>query len=132
MSDGPNSKFKIVVVDDSEFSRQATVDILNESGYKIVGSFGSAAEALRFSKGNQCDLYIIDVVMPEMSGIELAKEISGMIMMESKIIMMSSLNTESIVIESISNGAIDFLSKPFEKDDLMNSVKKIQRDMKKD
>jgi FixJ family two-component response regulator len=40
---------------------------------------------------------------------------------------MSSLNIESIVIESISNGAIDFLQKPFEREDLIKAVEKIER-----
>jgi len=124
-------KLRIVVVDDSEFSRQATVEVLGDAGFDIVGSFGSAAEALNFTKVSEADVYLIDVVMPEMSGIELAKEVSSL-MSENRIIMMSSLNTENIVIESISNGAIDFLPKPFEKDDLVRAIKKICADLEKD
>lgn len=124
-------KLRIVVVDDSEFSRQTTVEILNEAGFDIVGSFGSAEETMSFIKVAEADLYLLDVVMPETSGIELAKEVSGLIS-ENRIIMMSSLNTESIVIESISNGAIDFLPKPFEKDDLIRAVGKVAVDLEKD
>jgi two-component system chemotaxis response regulator CheY len=126
-----SNKIRIVVVDDSEFSRQATVEILGEAGFDVVGSFGSAEEVLQFIKVSEADLYLIDVVMPEMSGIELAKEVSGL-MSENRIIMMSSLNTENIVIESISNGAIDFLPKPFEKDDLIRAVQKVTTDLSKD
>ena len=46
--------------------------------------------------------------------------------------MMSSLNTENIVIESISNGAIDFLPKPFEKDDLIRAIQKVTTDLSKE
>ncbi|MCO4792987.1 MAG: response regulator [Bacteriovoracaceae bacterium] len=127
---GAKEKLRVVVVDDSEFSRQSTVEILNEDGFSVIGSFGSAEEVLSFLRTGEADLYLIDVVMPDMSGIELAKEVSGMLM-ETYIIMMSSLNTESIVIESISNGAIDFLPKPFEKEDLLNAVNKIVRDIEK-
>ncbi len=131
MSSPKKSKLRIVVVDDSEFSRTTTVEILNEAGFDVVGSFGSAEEAMNFIKVAEADLYLLDVVMPEMSGIELAKEVSGL-MSENRIIMMSSLNTESIVIESISNGAIDFLPKPFEKDDLVRAVGKVSADLEKD
>lgn len=127
---GAKEKLRVVVVDDSEFSRQSTVEILNDDGFSVIGSFGSAGEVLSFLRTGEADLYLIDVVMPDMSGIELAKEINGMLM-ETYIIMMSSLNTESIVIESISNGAIDFLPKPFEKEDLLNAVNKIVRDIEK-
>lgn len=126
-----SNQIRIVVVDDSEFSRQTTVEILGEAGFDVVGSFDSAEEALQFIKVSEADLYLIDVVMPEMSGIELAKEVSGL-MSENRIIMMSSLNTENIVIESISNGAIDFLPKPFEKDDLIRAVQKVTTDLSKD
>lgn len=124
-------KLRIVVVDDSEFSRQATVEILSDAGFDVVGSFGSAVEAMNFTKVSEADVYLIDVVMPEMSGIELAKEVSSL-MSENRIIMMSSLNTENIVIESISNGAIDFLPKPFDKGDLIRAIEKICADLEKD
>ena len=72
------------------------------------------------------NLYIIDIVMPEISGIELAKHISDQARRRNiNIIMISSLKMEHIIVESISNGAIDFLQKPFEKEDLVRSVKKI-------
>jgi len=64
--------------------------------------------------------------MPERSGLELAKHFQDKSMANAFIIMMSSLNIESMVIESISNGAIDFLQKPFEKDDLLKSVEKMR------
>ena len=67
------------------------------------------------------NLYLIDVVMPDASGIELAKVISDK-NAKASIIMMSSLNMENIVLESISSGAIDFLSKPFNADELIKSV----------
>ena len=70
-----SDKIRIVVVDDSEFSRQATVEILSDAGFNIVGSFGSAEETLKFLKGGEADLYLIDVVMPETSGIELPKKL---------------------------------------------------------
>lgn len=118
------SVLRIVVIDDSEFSRRATVEILENNGYKVVGEAGTAESAFSLINSSRANLYIIDVVMPEVSGLELAKSISekstGVYM-----IMMSSLSSESIVIESISSGALDFLQKPFEADDLLNSVAKI-------
>lgn len=119
------SVLRIVVIDDSEFSRRATVEILESNGYKVVGEAGTAESAFSLINSSRANLYIIDVVMPEVSGLELAKSISeksaGVYM-----IMMSSLSSESIVIESISSGALDFLQKPFEAEELLNSVAKIE------
>ena len=118
------SILKICIVDDSNKSRQAIAEILENAGYNITGSFSDPVQSYRESKSSGSNLYIIDVVMPEMSGIELAKKITDNSMNVS-IIMMSSLHTENIIIDSISSGASDFIQKPFEAKDLLQSVEKI-------
>lgn len=118
------SILKICVVDDSSNSRQAITEILENEGYNIVGSFADAISAYRESKSSGANVFLIDVVMPEMSGIELAKKISDNTI-DVSIIMMSSLHTENILIESISSGASDFIRKPFEARDLLQSIEKI-------
>jgi len=114
----------IVVVDDSEYSRKGVTEILEGAGYNVVGTASNAEEAVQLSATVNANLWLIDVVMPDVSGIELSKLISEK-KMNVYIIMMSSLNMESIIIESISNGAIDFLQKPFDKKMLLSSVEKI-------
>ncbi|PIP92975.1 MAG: hypothetical protein COW00_03070 [Bdellovibrio sp. CG12_big_fil_rev_8_21_14_0_65_39_13] len=114
----------IVVVDDSEYSRKSVTEILEGAGYNVVGTASNAEEAVQLSATVNANLWLIDVVMPDVSGIELSKLVSEK-KMNVYIIMMSSLNMESIIIESISNGAIDFLQKPFDKKMLLSSVEKI-------
>jgi two-component system, chemotaxis family, chemotaxis protein CheY len=120
---------KIVVVDDSEFTRQTTAQILSDNGHDVVAQFSSAADTINFLKTSTADLFIIDVVMPEMSGTELAKYITENSIDSINIIMVSSLDTENIVIESISNGAIDFIRKPFSEAVLLDSVNKVKDTM---
>ncbi|MBY0413372.1 MAG: response regulator, partial [Bdellovibrionales bacterium] len=72
------------------------------------------------------NLIFIDIVMPEISGLELTKHLQEK-GSEKFVIMMSSLNIDSIVIESISNGATDFLQKPFDQADLIKAVEKVER-----
>ena len=62
--------------------------------------------------------------MPTVSGIEIAKEIVKT-NKNSCILIISSIDSENILIESIASGANDFLRKPFTKDDLINSVEKL-------
>jgi two-component system, chemotaxis family, chemotaxis protein CheY len=113
-------KLEIVVVDDSDFARQAVVDTLEEGGFKVLAQASSAKTALELAQNNFANLFIIDLVMPDASGLEVTKKI-----LENKpetvIILMSSLKSESIVIDSIISGAIDFLQKPFKKEDLLKS-----------
>lgn len=119
---------RAVVVDDSDFSRQQVVTILEENDIPIAGQANNAEEGLNISASSEANLFIIDLVMPLRSGLELAKVLAekpG----EVYIIIMSSVNMESLVIESISSGAIDFLPKPFTDKQLMQSVNKITQDM---
>jgi len=126
----PNKKdqdLKIAVIDDSEYSRRSIIEILEGEGFNVVGQAGSAEEGISVGGTTGANLYIIDVIMPERSGLEMAKLLTEK-SMGVNIVMMSSLNMESIIIESISSGAIDFLPKPFSPQDLIKTIKKIEQD----
>jgi DNA-binding NtrC family response regulator len=107
-------------------------EILTNEGFNVVGVASSAEEAIQIAHGTKANLIFIDVVMPEISGLELTKHFQEKQTGDRYLIMMSSLNIESIVIESISNGAIDFLQKPFEREDLIKAVEKIERLVEKE
>ncbi len=123
---------KILIVDDSNFNRKNMSDILTEEGFNVVGSASSAEDAIQIAHTSKPNLIFIDIVMPDISGLELTKHFQEKAAGEKFIIMMSSLTIESMVIESISNGAIDFLQKPFERSDLIKAVEKIERLVEKD
>lgn len=122
-----SQNLKILIVDDSNFNRRAMTDILTSEGYNVVGSAASAEEALQLAHTTKPNLIFVDIVMPDISGLELTKHFQEKGGGEKYIIMMSSLNIESMIIESISQGAIDFLQKPFEREDLLKAVEKIER-----
>lgn len=125
MANQNDQDLRIAVVDDSDFSRKTVVEILENEGFNVVGQASSAEEGISLGTSAGANLFIIDVIMPEISGLEMAKLMSEK-GMGVHIIMMSSINMESIIIESISSGAIDFLPKPFMAEDLIKAVKKIQ------
>ena len=127
-----HDKLKILIVDDSDFNRRSMVDILTLEGFNVIGQASSAEEAIQIAHTAKPNLIFIDIVMPEISGLELAKHLQEKSTVEKFIIMMSSLNIESMIIESISNGATDFLQKPFERDDLIKAVEKVERLVEKD
>lgn len=117
-------KFRILIVDDSEFSRMNMSKILSDAKYNIIGEAANAKEAKTILQDRKAHLAILDVVMPEVSGIELAQHISDNYK-DTAIMMVSSLAGESIIIDSISAGASDYLQKPFKKEDFLSSVEKI-------
>lgn len=116
-------KYKILIVDDSDFSRSTISAMLDDPRYVIIGEASSAKEATTIVNDRTIHLAIIDIVMPEISGIELADYISSHFP-EIQIIMISSLAHETIIIDAISAGASDFLQKPIEKNNLIVSVEK--------
>jgi len=123
-----NKDIKVFIVDDSDFSRQTLAQILQAEGFSVMGNAKSAQEALPLIKMNPCHVCLIDVVMPEVSGLDLAKLLNENFE-ATRVIMMSSLQTEGLIIECISSGAVDFLQKPFDKNDLVRSVRKAYSDM---
>ncbi|PIP90873.1 MAG: hypothetical protein COW01_00900 [Bdellovibrionales bacterium CG12_big_fil_rev_8_21_14_0_65_38_15] len=132
LTDQHAQEFKIVVVDDAEFSRRTTAKILEDAGYNVVGTAGSSEDGLRvFGTVSSISLFIIDVVMPGSSGLQLAQRLNEN-KFKGAVIMMSSLTTESVMIEALSVGAVDFLKKPFSPQELLKAVEKIEIEHSKD
>jgi len=122
---------KIIIVDDSEFSRHSISSILEAAGHDILGEAANAEQTLEILSSRKADLIILDVVMPDVTGLELAKHINDNFD-NIYIIMISSLAQEHIILEAISAGASDFIQKPFKQSDLIISVEKISSQVKED
>jgi YesN/AraC family two-component response regulator len=119
-----NVEAKIVIVDDSDFSRSVINKMLTEEGFQVVGEAASAEAALPLIKDKKPDIVIADIVMPNVSGIELAEKI-GQSFPDVAVIMVSSLSQEHVVLDAIGAGASDFIAKPIQKQQLIDSVAKI-------
>lgn len=124
----PRKHFNIIVVDDSEYARKSMANILDEAGFNVVGEAKSAEEAIKTSQSTPCHLFIVDVIMPEISGIDLIKYVKDN-QLGAGVIMVSSLTLDHILIEAISNGALDYIQKPFLPEDLIAAADKVLRVM---
>ncbi len=103
---------RILIVDDAIFMRNMLRNIFVESGFEIAAEAASGSEALKQYQAVSPDLVTMDIVMPEMNGIEALKEIIGFDA-EAKVVICSALGQESLIIEAIEAGAKDFIIKPF-------------------
>lgn len=119
-----NKNCKIVVVDDSDFSRKVILNILESKGINTVGEASSAKEAMEIIGKTGANLIITDVVMPDKSGIELIKQFSDGFS-DKYFIVVSSLSQERIIVEAITAGAMDYIKKPFKEEQLMQSLLKV-------
>ena len=119
-----SSKLRVLVVDDSDFSRNNIATMLEGTRYNVIGEAANASEAINILKDHKAHIAIVDVVMPDVSGIELADQLTDMFN-SINIVMISSLAQENIIMDAISAGASDFLQKPFDKEILLSSLGKI-------
>ncbi|NOU97163.1 response regulator [Paenibacillus sp. LMG 31456] len=115
---------RIMVVDDSMFMRLMIKNILSELGHEIVAEASNGLEAVALFLQHSPDLVTLDITMPEMDGITALKEIKSY-KSDSKIIMVSAMGQQSFVIQTITLGASDFITKPFDKDRVAEAVKKV-------
>ena len=118
------STFRVLVVDDSDFSRNSIKAMLEDTPFQVIGEAANAKDAMNILKDRKAHIAIVDIVMPEISGIELTDKLSSNFK-DLYVIIISSLAQENIIMDSISAGASDFLQKPFEKETLLNSLEKV-------
>jgi len=114
---------KIMLVDDASFMRMMLKNILVGSGYEVVGEAENGAKAIDQFKALKPDLVIMDIIMPEMGGIDAVREIMK-VNPGAKILMCSSMGQQSLVVEAIQAGAKDFIVKPFQPSNVLEAVKK--------
>lgn len=119
---------KIMVVDDSDFSRSLIQTMLKEEGFQVIAEANSAETALPLIKEKSPHVVITDIVMPNISGIELTEKINKNFD-EVAVIVVSSLSQEHVVLEAIGAGARDFISKPIQKQQLIDSLDKIRAEL---
>jgi len=117
-------QYKILVVDDSDFSRNTITAMLDDPKYSVIGEAANAKEAMNILRDAKAHIAIVDIVMPEISGFELTEKLIENFP-EITVIMISSLAQENVVIDAITVGATDFLQKPFSKETLIGSIEKV-------
>jgi two-component system, chemotaxis family, chemotaxis protein CheY len=114
---------KILVVDDAEFLRLRISKMLVGDGYEVIEA-ENGQRAIEQYQANKPDLVLMDVTMPEMDGLTALKHIRAFDT-KAKVIMLTALGQESVVLEAIKSGARDFVVKPFERDRVLNAIQKL-------
>jgi len=115
----------ILLVEDEARVRKLIVDVLTHRGYKVLEAT-RGREALRLAKAHEgpIDLAVVDVVMPEMSGPDLIRQI-GRLRPRMRVLYISGYTEEAIVQHGIPESGIAFLQKPFLPDALSQKVREV-------
>jgi DNA-binding NtrC family response regulator len=111
-----------MIVDDEEAARYGMRRALTTLGYNISEA-GSAEAARALLKQHEPDLLLLDVNLPGMSGLDFLRELKGANGNGPLVIIVTAHGSERMAVEAVKAGAYDYLSKPFELDDLRLVVK---------
>lgn len=115
------SKPKLLVVDDEAIIRNSLAKWFSEEGYEVTTA-ESAKTALIEMAAEQFDLALLDIKMPGTDGVELQKKIHE-IDPELMVIMMTGYASVETAVAALKNGAYDYVSKPFDPDDIAHTIK---------
>ncbi len=116
---------KFVVVDDAVFMRTLLKKLLEETeGYTVVGEGSNGVQAIEQAKKLKPDIMTLDITMPDMDGLQAVPEILK-VSPDTRIIMVSAMGQQSMVIEAIKAGARDFVVKPFDKSRVMQAIRNV-------
>lgn len=107
----------VLIVDDAMFMRVAIGNMLKEWGFDVVAEAANGRDAVAMYKEHQPDLVTMDLTMPIMSGLEAVKEIMPQFP-KAKIIMITAMGQQRVIVDAIESGAKDFITKPFEPEKL--------------
>jgi two-component system chemotaxis response regulator CheY len=112
----------ILVVDDAAFMRMMIRDILAKEGYLIQEAV-NGRDAVAKYKEVRPDLVTMDITMPEMNGLDALREIKA-IDKDARVLMVSAMGQQRMIVEALEAGAMDFLVKPFQPTKVLETVKK--------
>lgn len=110
---------KVLVCDDSILSRKKMKDFLITAGCEAVYEASDGEAAVEVYKDKKPDIVFMDIVMPKKDGIGAVKEIIALDS-TAKIVMASSVGTQSLLKDALKAGAVDFLQKPITNESLLD------------
>ncbi len=115
---------RILIVDDSQFMRSILKNLLIPKGHEVVGEASNGREAIEKYKKLRPDLVLLDIVMPDMDGLETLKEIKK-IDPNARVIMCTALGQQKIVIEALKAGARGYIVKPFKAELVLKEIDRV-------
>jgi putative two-component system response regulator len=113
----------VLIVDDEALVRRTIRKTLSDEGFSC-GEAGSADEALQCLKSKPTEVVILDIKMPGKSGNELLPEIREHFP-ETAVVMATAVIEPDIIVQCMKDGAQDYITKPFDVDQIVESIKRV-------
>lgn len=116
---------RVLVVDDNPEARFTLQTLLESHGY-LVSVAGNGKEALKFATENPPDIILMDVMMPEMDGLEaLSRLRQNSVLHDTPIVLLTSLGEVEDIRKGLARGATDYIRKPFDRADILARIEAV-------
>lgn len=115
----------VMIVDDSKTSRSVLRNILEEHNYEVIAEAANGEEGVEKYQEYSPDFVTLDITMPVMDGIETLVKIKDFDP-DAKVIMVTAAGQKHKMLEAIKLGAVEFVTKPFETEQIISILKDIE------
>jgi len=123
VAEGSSRMPTVMVVDDSRFQRMMLSKVIKQQGHEVLEA-ADGDEAVSMYGASKPDLALMDVTMPNKDGLQALEEIRGLDP-SARVVMLTALDQDSVVVKAIELGAKDFLAKPVPPERLVSTLQKI-------
>ncbi len=115
---------RVLLVDDHTLFRSGLETLLERHSIEVIGTAGNGREGFLMAQETQPDIVLLDLRMPEMSGLEVLSGLRA-VGFSHPIVMLTTSNEERDLVESLRNGAAGYLLKDMEPSELVNALREI-------
>ncbi len=113
----------VLIVDDLAFIKIVLRDIIEKSGFRVVGEASNGEQAIAMYQDTRPDVVLMDITMPGMDGLTALEKIRA-IDPAARVIICSALGQQRLIVQAIQLGAKDFIVKPFQPARVVGALKK--------
>lgn len=115
---------RVLIVDDAAFMRASIRLMLERNGFEVVGEAENGIVSIEKYKQLKPDVVTMDITMPDMDGIEALQAIRQYDS-NAKVVMVSAMGQEPMVMEAVTSGAKSFIVKPFKEELVVKTLNKV-------
>jgi two-component system chemotaxis response regulator CheY len=111
----------VLIVDDAVFMRNILRAIIKDKGYTVAAEAASGIEAMRALHDHSPDIVILDIILPDVNGLDLLESILKD-RPQTKVVICSSIAQEQIIKKALDHGAKAFIQKPFTPEKVLDAL----------
>jgi two-component system chemotaxis response regulator CheY len=115
----------VLIVDDAVFMRNILRAIIKDKGYTVIAEAASGIEAMRSLHDHSPDIVLLDIILPDVNGLDLLDSILK-VRPQARVVICSSIGQEPIIKKALDHGAKAFIQKPFTPEKVLAALENLE------